>query len=111
MGIQSSGFNPAIVEQRYEQYISGFDRLRLQILYGRRFFSLGYYRDRPWSRRRALQILMLPLMALPFRMERIQFGKALSPRNLRGIVRQYLYLRKAILNFVLRPPPTISTIF
>ena len=105
--IRSSGFNPEIIRQAYAQYISNFDRYRLRMLFCRRFRAFGYYTEMNVARRQIVQILCFPSFFLPFRMEILSWRW----NTLRQNFSEYLYLRRAILNFILFPPRTVPNIF
>jgi hypothetical protein len=66
--LQVSGFNTAIASQSFEEYLPGFDRLRLNILLGRKCAAWGY--SVPWwSKNLVAKVLVLPLLVVPFKME------------------------------------------
>ena len=68
--VQVSGFSDVIVSQKFEHYLPAFDRFRLNILSAAKCQVWEYPLPR-WYRSLAARLLILPLLALPFKMELI----------------------------------------
>ena len=75
--ISISGFSPAVAAQRFEEFIPAFDRIKLDILLGFKSRVWGYSK-RGWTRSRFAQFLALPLILLPFRLERISITASIN---------------------------------
>lgn len=74
--IQISGPSEAIVAQRFEKYVTGFDRFRLSVVLAPKCEAWGYKVSR-WHRSVLARLLVLPLLLIPFKMELI----SVSPFN------------------------------
>jgi hypothetical protein len=78
--IRINGFDRAVVSRSYDEYIPKFDRLRMDPLYARKCEAWGY---QVVGRHRSLiaRLLILPLLAVPFKMELMSISsmKATSP--------------------------------
>jgi hypothetical protein len=65
---QISGFNPSISLQSHKEYLSKLDRLRLNVLLGKKCVSWDY--STPWwSKNLIMKLVVLPLLVVPFKME------------------------------------------
>ena len=102
---QVSGISTDYIKPRHEEYTSAFDNFRIRALCARRHFVLGYYRDSFLLRRRAIQILLAPLLLWPLRTERIEIAHALRQGKIRDVIRTYLQMRMFFLKYLLVPPP------
>lgn len=67
---QVSGFNSIIISQEHRDILSAFDKIRLKILYAKRYHLWEYRKIKP-SKWKSLAIT--PLLLLPFRMELIVY--------------------------------------
>ena len=66
--LQLSGFNTAFSSESFEEYLSGLDRFRLNILLGRKFAAWEY--AVPWWNKNLIaKLLVLPFLVFPFKME------------------------------------------
>ncbi len=109
--IQISGFSQEITNQTFDNHISRFDQWRLWRLFDSRYFEFGYYSGDGAFTRKTRQILVLPLILLPLRMELTTFKMAKNKTNFFGIVKAYIALRKAALYLVFKPPNCSPTLF
>jgi len=104
---QVSGFNKDIIAQKHEGLISRFDRLRYTVMFARRFQAFGYLMPNTVLCRRAVFLLLLPLFALPFRVERLSWQAAGSAKNIVEFIKYYIKLRLLIVARTLNPADTV----
>lgn len=114
--IQVSGFSEVILNQKYTDYLSPFDRVRMASLFYYHFASWGYFQNQRGLGHPIFQILMLPLLMLPFKIEAILFKEAHSIKRFFEFIRGYIKTRKAMMESMIQsifrqPDPKASNIF
>lgn len=68
-----SGFSSSIAAQRFEDFIPAFDRFRIGMLVGFKSRVWGYNQSW-WRKSRLAQLLAMPLILLPFKLERLSIS-------------------------------------
>ncbi|MCK5579902.1 MAG: sulfotransferase [Candidatus Omnitrophica bacterium] len=115
---QVSGFNEAILSQKFTSYLSRFDKVRLKVLFHYRFSSWGYFCNDSWlGRSRIVKILCVPFLMLPFKAEWLLLKHTTS--SLRDIFRHiwwYIKTRRLMIKQILKavwrlPDATVTSIF
>lgn len=66
--LRIAGFSNSVIDQRYEEYLPKFDRLRLNVLFASKLAAQGYHVGY-WQRSIVAGLLVLPLLVLPFKIE------------------------------------------
>lgn len=95
--LQVSGFSTAIASQSFEEYLPSFDRLRLNIILGRKCGSWDYAVPW-WTNNLVAKLLVLPLLVLPFKMELMLWSSLMaSIRQDKGPMARRAWLRSRAL--------------
>jgi len=88
---QVSGFSNKIVNQKFEFYLSSFDKFRLEILLSSKI-STWNYESKKWVKTFFAKILVLPLLLFPFKMEFLAVKEPKLEKNF--IIRSAYYIWK-----------------
>jgi len=75
--LKISGFSTSIAAQRFEEFIPNFDRFRLEMLLGFKNRVWGYGQGK-WKHGRLAQLLAMPLILLPLKLEILSIGASIS---------------------------------
>ena len=92
--MQVSGFNTAIANQTFDEYLAGLDKLRLYILLNKKVTAWGYSTSERGASLLS-KILLLPLLVVPFKVETMSWGSFLK----RTLNEESSFTRKLFLSF------------